>query len=459
MKVLLVQPKNRSYVIMPNLGLGYLAAILRQSGHEVAILNCLLEKLSAKDFKERIPAISPDVIGFQLFSYDLNIVKEYLVAARETIPNVTLVAGGPHPSGDPEGTLSYLPELDYVFKGEAEIGFPLLLRRLAGDDLPVAAIPGLAYYVDSGKIRTNPPAFVQNLDTLPMPAWDLLQPETYPEAPHGAFTRSFPTAPIITSRGCPCHCTFCAGQTINSRQMRMRSLESVMNELTLLHGRGIREFHIEDENFTINKERTLKFCRLLEQQNLGMSWSLPSGVRIDSLDAEMLDAMEAAGCYSMALGIEFGSDRVMTLTCKELDTATVEARLGLFKGRKIKTTGFFLFGIPGESIREIEATIDFSLRLPLDRAQFNNFIPMPGSTLWDKLKKDGKLDEVSWDRFFVHDVAYSRGGIASGCLKRLQRKAYISFYLRPRIIRGLISEIRSWRHLLFLIKRFRDSVG
>lgn len=457
MKVLLVQPNNRSYVIMPSLGLGYLAAVLRNEGHDVVILNCLLEQISPEEFRKRILHMAPDVIGFQVFSYDLNIIKDYLRAARTALPQTTLIAGGPHPSGDPEGTLTYLEDLDYAFIGEAEIGFPLLLRRLAGDNLAPAEIPGLIYRADD-RISVTPPSVINDLNSLPLPAWDLLKPEQYPEAPHGAFTRSFPTAPIITSRGCTGRCTFCAGTSINSKRLRTRSLDSVMEELAILHQRGIREFHIEDENFTLNKKRTLLFCEMLKQQGLNMSWGLPSGVRIDTLDSEMLDAMEEAGCYSMAMGIEFGTDRILALTCKGIDKAMVRAQLDLFRGRKIKTTGFFLFGIPGETLQEMRETMNFALRLPLDRAQFNNFMPLPGSVLWYQLKSRGELATANWDRYFVHDVAYSDKGIAPVRIKRLQRLSYLRFYLRPRIIWELLSEIRSWRHLTYLAKRFMDAL-
>lgn len=458
MKVLLVQPNNRSYVIMPNLGLGYLAAVLRNAGHEVGILNCLLDRLSAQDFRRRVADQAPDIIGFQLFSYDLNAIRPYLCAARDVRQDAVLVAGGPHPSGDPAGTLHALTELDYAFKGEAETGLPLLLRRLCGDPIGFDDIPGLVYRREDGSVSATAPALVQDLDSLPLPAWDLLQPELYPEAPHGAFTRSFPTAPVITSRGCSRQCTFCAGSTINGGRMRVRSIESVLQELALLHERGIREFHIEDENFTANRLRTLRFCELLEEQGLGMSWSLPSGVRIDTLDADMLDAMERAGCYSVALGIEFGSDRILQLTCKGMDTATMEERLKLFAKRSIKTTGFFLLGIPGETIEEMASTVRFALRLPLDRAQFNNFMPLPGSRLWGELRDRGELEHIEWGRMFVHDVAYSDRSMEPERIKRMQRRAYLRFYLRPRILWGLLAEIRSWRHFMFLLRRFVDSL-
>lgn len=456
-KVLLVTPINRSYVIMPSLGLGYLASVLRQSGHEVSVLNCIKERMSYEDFGRFIRNNRFDIVGFQVFSYDLNSVKKHIELIRKSRQETIIVAGGAHPSGDPLGTMAYLTELNYAFKGEAEIGFPMLLNRLEGRTSDLSDIPGLIYR-DGDTIRVNQPKEIENLDSLPMPAWDILMPETYPEAPHGAFTKQFPTAPIIITRGCPFVCTFCAGKSITGPKVRARSIDNVIEELKYLRSRGIREFHIEDENFTAKKALVVEFCERLLKEGLGMTWSLPAGVRIDSLNREMLELMEKAACYSMALGIEFGNQRIMDITKKKLTLEMVREKLELFKGLKIKTTGFFLFAIPGETIDEMEDTIRFALELPIDRAQFNNFMPLPGSELWDSLKKEGRLSNIDWERFFVHDVAYVDKGIDPADIKSLQRKAYIRFYLRPRIIYGLIREIKSFRHLKFLLLRFLDSL-
>jgi radical SAM superfamily enzyme YgiQ (UPF0313 family) len=232
-----------------------------------------------------------------------------------------------------------------------------------------------------------------------------------------------------------------------------------MAELRLLRDRGIREFHIEDENFTAHRRLVREFCERLIREDLGMTWSLPSGVRIDSLEADTLRLMEKSGCYSMALGIEFGTLRIMELTKKQLTPDLVREKLELFRGLSIKTTGFFLFGIPGETIGEMHKTVEFALSLPIQRAQFNNFMPLPGSELWDQLSAAGKLENVDWSRFFVHDVAFADDGIDPRDIKRLQRQAYLRFYARPRIVWNLLREIRSPRHLRFLLKRFLDALS
>lgn len=442
---------------MPSLGLGYLAAVATGAGHSVTVLNCIKERLDAVGFTDYLQRHQFDVIGFQVFSYDLNVVVKLLEIVRAVQPKAVTVAGGPHPSGDPFGVLHVLSGLDYAFAGEAETGFVSWLHLLQTGGDP-ASVPGLIYRNAADSVKVNPTRVVEDLDSLPMPAWNLLRPEEYPEAPHGAFTRNFPTAPIILTRGCPCLCTFCSGETITGSRVRRRSVNNVMSELTSLFTRGIREVHIEDENFTLSKKYVLEFCDALEQSGLGLSWSLPSGVRIDTLDAELLDRMERAGCYSLALGIEFGVDRMMQLAKKGLTVDVIRQKMELFKGRRIKTTGFFLFGVPGETYEEMEKTLAFALELPLDRAQFNNFMPLPGSSIWKDLSRAGRLDRLNWDRMFVHDVAYCDEGINPHQIKNLQRLAYLRFYLRPRVLFSLLCEIRSPLHLKFLLKRFFDAL-
>jgi len=456
--IALVVPINRTYVIVPRLGLGYLAALARRAGHRVAIVDCLKEDMSHGQFEGYLRSQSFDLVGFQLFSYDLPSVERHLAAVKRWLPEAVTIAGGPHPSGAPAHTLHALPQLDYAMRGEAELGFPMLLDTLATSSPALSAIPGLVYRADGG-IRVNPTGCVEDLDSLPLPAWDLAKPETYPEAPHGAFTKRFPTAPIVMTRGCPFQCTFCSGTAVSGRSIRKRSVDAVLDELRVLRARGIREFHIEDENFTAHRKLVLEFCRRLQKARIDMSWSLPAGVRIDSLDRPLLEAMAAAGCYSLALGIEFGSQRMMDLTRKRLSLDLVRQKVELLHDLPIKTTGFFLFGVPGETLAEMRRTAEFARELPLDRAQFNNFIPLPGSALWEELSAADKLSDLRWERFYVHDVPYADDGIEPRALKRLRRQAYLRFYLRPRVLRNLMAEVRSARHLQRLLRRLLDALS
>lgn len=457
MHILLVSPINRSYVIMPSLGLGYIASAARAAGHTVSLLHCLQAKLTFEGFEAYLQRNSFDVIALQMFSFDLTPVARHLAIAKRVQPLAVTVVGGYHPSGDPAGTLETLPEADFGLACEVELAFPALLAALQARRPDFSAVPNLIWR-DRGRVRANPVQVVERLDEIPFPAWDLMDPRAYPEAPHGAFFKSFPTAPIICTRGCPHSCTFCAGKSITTRRIRSRSVDNILAEMRLLLSQyGVRDFLIEDENFTAHRGLVRAFCERVLAEKLNIHWSCPSGVRLDSLDADLLRLMERSGCYSLAVGIEFGSQRIHDLTKKKLSLDVIRAKLALLRGTRIKITGFFLFGIPGETRAEMEETIRFARSLDIDRAQFNNFMPLPGSEIYADLKQRG-LEPRDFDHFFVHDVSFVPEGMTRGEMKNLQRRAYLAFYLRPRILWRLAREVTSARHLYRLAKRFADAL-
>jgi anaerobic magnesium-protoporphyrin IX monomethyl ester cyclase len=167
--------------------------------------------------------------------------------------------------------------------------------------------------------------------------------------------------------------------------------------------------------------------------------------------------MERSGCYSLSVGIEFGSQRIHNLTKKNLTLETIREKLNLFRKVNIKTTGFFLFGIPGETKLEMLKTIEFAKQLPLDRAQFNNFSPLPGSKLYDEVMKNGG-NPISFNHSFVHDVGYVPHGMTRREMKNVQRQAYLSFYFRPKVMMGLIRDIATFDQFLRLVNRFVDAM-
>lgn len=455
MKVLLITPINRTYVITPSLGLGYIASSLRQNGHDVNILHCINEKLTFETFTDYVKESKYDIYAFQMFSYDMFPIKKQLDVVKSIFPNSICIVGGYHPSGDPEGVLNDFPQADYGFVSEVELGFPLLLDEIEKEIPDLSLVPNLIYR-NKDTIKINPIKLVENLDDLPFPAWDLMDPNTFPQSPHGGFAKSFPSAPIIITRGCPMSCTFCAGATITQR-VRKRSIGNVISEIKYLKENfGVNDFLIEDENFTIHRKDVREFCETLMNENLSITWSCPSGVRLDTLSLENLQLMEASGCHSLSLGIEFGSQRIHDLTKKHLTIEKIFEKTDLFNHVKIKTTGFFLFGIPSETEEEMLQTIELAKKLPIQRAQFNNFMPLPGSEIYAELKKEGYT--FDYDRYFVHDVAFVPEGLTREKIKNIQRKAYLSFYLRPKIIWGLIKGIISFRQFYWLLRRFVDAV-
>ena len=273
MKVLLVKPYNLSDHIQPSLGLGMLASAIRHK-HEVKILDCIKDGVKINKFKEREERFMPQVVGFQTYTFDLDFVKRALEICKEIDSQIVTIVGGPHPSGVPIETMEFFyRNLDFAFGGEAETGLPLLLERIEKGTEPkdLKDILGLIWR-QGEKVVVNNKIYVQDLDKLGMPAWDLIHPETYPESQHGAFYKKFPIAPLMLTRGCPFSCTFCMAHLVSGKKLRKRSVEHVLEEIKILYNdHSIREFHIIDDNFTMNKEYAESFLLKLIDSGLDIS--------------------------------------------------------------------------------------------------------------------------------------------------------------------------------------------
>lgn len=453
MKVLLVKPYSPFPTRIPHLGLGYLAAALRRAGHEADIADCPREKLNRQGLSQVLARKKPDLLGVSVFSADVPTAREILQDARRLLPECRRVVGGPHPTCLPEHCFAVMPDLEYLLAGEAEESLVQLADGLARGRLDPATVPGLGYPSD-GRIRLNPHQPPADLDALALPAWDLLRPELQDLAPHGAFVRNLPVAPILTTRGCPYACTFCAARHISGCRIRARSVENILSEVDfLVHEYGIRELHIEDDNFTFRRECVSAFCEALLRRDYRLAWCCPNGVRLDSLDPGLLALMRRAGCYSLSLGIESGSDAVLERIRKGLDTRVIRRQVAMIHESGIKTTGFFIIGFPGETRGEIEQTVQFALSLPLDRAQFSTFLPLPGTVHFDEYVRFHPLESIPWDHFYTTDVIFSPAGITTREMRRLQRRAFLRFYRRPAVIRGILGEIRGPAHLYHLLRR------
>ncbi|MBN2054418.1 B12-binding domain-containing radical SAM protein [bacterium] len=454
MRTLLVKPYGLSDHIQPPLGLGYLATAVR-ARHDVRIMDCLKDHVDLDGFARHLKTHRYDLLGFQCYTMDLPFIKAAVALARSHQPAAAVVLGGPHPSSDPAATMQrFRAEVDYIFLGEAEIGFARLLDLLENGSGDPAAIPGLGWWRD-GKPVVNQPVRPESLDDLGMPAWDLIRPEEYPPAQHGAFFKRFPIAPILTSRGCPFQCVFCAGRNITGLRHRRRSIQHIIEEMRLLiDAHGIKELLIIDDNFSFNRRHAKALLRKILEEGLEFTWATPNGVRMETLDDELVGLMKATGLYLVSLGIESGSDRVLRSIRKNFNQVTIATTMRMLRRHDIPVAGFFVMGFPGESRAEIEKTIRLALRLDLVRANFFTFLPFPGTESYRALLASGELEAVDWERFFFMNAAYTPKGMSRHELKRLQRKAFLRFFLRRRILLYNLRSVRSFKHFYFLLKRF-----
>lgn len=452
--ILLVKPHQKTNEIQPPLGLGYIASTVKRK-HNITILDCIKDDINLEKFRNYIRGKKYDIIGFQCYTVDLNTVKEYSKTARKENPNSIIVAGGPQPTLDPINTLKFLETVDYVFVGEAEISFPNFVVTLSsGRLLPTALekIPGIVFKKGKKYIQTER-VFAENLDDYD-PSWELFNLGEYPVAPHGSFYRQSPVAPIIVTRGCPFQCTYCGGPLISGRKIRSHSADYIIRQIKILNEKyGIKEIHIEDDNFTTNREFVKEFCEKLMEKNLGITWTCPNGIRLDFLDKKLLKLMKKSGLYSVSVGIESGSDRIRKLMKKNLDTKTITEKVQLIHESGLGIIGFFIVGFPGETRKDIEKTTDFACKLPLKRATFSAFKPFPGTLAYKELVKEGKIKKLKWENFSLDKVVWSPEGISMEELKELRRRAFLKFYMRPKILLRMLSEIRSFENLKFILVR------
>ena len=459
MKVLLINPltlEGSMVNITPNLGLGYIATSLRKNGYQVEIWDGVKKGMTAKKLEERLKMPDYQVAGFQVYTRSVKEVQEGLEMVKSLNSDVITIVGGAHPSGDPEGSLTYL-KTDYAFRGEAEIGLVKLLKKLNGEEnSEFEDIPNLIWR-KNGKVISNLLQPIQDLDSLGMPSWDLINPNDYPYAPIVAFSKKFPLTSISTTRGCPYHCTFCANNTIMGRKVRARSVEGVLDEMQLLHDKyGIREFQIIDDNFTFKKELVVGVCKGIIERGWDISLSFPNGVRLNTLDEEILQLLEKAGCFSLGLGIESGSPKTLKDMKKAQSLDEIREKVNLIhRVTKIRTTGFFIIGYPTEEKEDILQTIRLSKELPINRAQFTICLPVPGSEMTQQLINNGKLKNYDFNNVSFQNIVYVPETMTLSELRKLRIKAYREFYLRPRIIFGLLSEIQSLEHLKFIARRVR----
>lgn len=457
-QIVLIVPYSRSHYVVPPVGLGYLATSLRAAGYNsIKILDCIKEQLPPSKVGRAVEDLDPKIVGLQIFSSDFVSARASMEVAKATVPRAVIIAGGPHVSATGARVLDEMPALDYAFVGEAEVGLPLLVGHvIAGKKIDFQDIPGLMWRDEKGS-HANSRTYIKDLDNLGFPAWDLMPPDSYPDAPQGAFYRQFPIAPIATSRGCPYSCAFCGSPVNMGKQLRFRTLPHVFAEMELLRSKyGVREFHFIDDMFNMSKKRVLDFCHTLESKNWNISYSFPNGLRLNTLDGEMLTAMKKTGAYAFTVGIESGSQRVLDLMNKRLTIDLIKEKVNLIHAVGLEPSGFFLLGFPGETKEEMRMTLDLAKSLPLKRAHFSNFLPLPGTEATDRLLNSGEIQDPDWTTLSYAKVPYVPRGMTREELKAFQRRAFLEFHLRPKILVKLLSEIKSPFHLLSIVKRARD---
>lgn len=460
MKVFLTLPNYDAHVLHPPLGLGYLTSYLEQRGHHVFLYDGTLRNAAIKDYLAAMARFGAELVGISVLTRGHPKAKRLISAIKKTWPDLPVVIGGTQVTAAPQIVLPDLgADLAVVGEGEetlAELALRFAQGKLAQGKFQWEEIKGLAYRDSKGEVVVTPSReLIANLDSLPFPAWYQMPPHKYRIAPILIPAKAFPIAPILTTRGCPFNCSFCASNITWRRRLRFRSVGNVLEEIKLLKNvYGVREIHFSDDNLTMDIGRAEELCERLIEEKINLPWQCPNGVRIDHLPPHLLVKMRRSGCYAVGLGIESGNSRILAKVNKQLDLTIVPPVLRNLKRVGIESYGFFILGLPGDTKRTIKDTIRFALKHPFDRAWFNTFTPYPGSAAFNEWLGERSFSDIDWDKYDAQTAATTMGEVSVTDLRNLQRSALLRFYLRPHILWSVVSHLGFREMISFLMSRF-----
>ena len=399
MYIALVNVRRSEKPVIP-MGLLSLAAMLEKHGFTVTIDDLVYEEEELK-LIERLAETKPDIIGFSFLTTAVARTINLVDKAAKAVPHAIRIGGGAHCTGLPEKSLQDI-NLHYVIAGEGE--YPLLdFCTRQRDGKPVESVNGLVYR-SGEKIIVNPiGGFIEDLNQLPLPAWHLINMENYLFPPgyiKGLFYKR--TVPVMTSRGCPSHCIFCSSPGIFGRRIRRRSVDNVMNEISILRERfNIDGIFFLDDTFTLNTDWVLEFCRQMKQQNINLPWSCQT--RVNVVTKPLLQTMKDAGCVQVDYGIESGSDRILKVIKKGTTVALIRKAFAIAHEVGLRTYGSILIGNPTETLEDIRMTKELLKEIKPSLTLFNFLTPMPGSELYDMALANGWMSD-KYQYLFSYDT-------------------------------------------------------
>lgn len=407
-----------------SLGLLSLAAVARKEGDEPHIFDgCTYDQVISG-----ITAVRPGIVG--LTATTLSIFDAHRVAAgvKSVLPDTTVVIGGPHVSAVPVETMRRFPKFDIAVIGEGE---DTLRDILSAESYGYRGIPGLAVRDGEKVVLTGARDRIKDLDSLPLPAWDLLPGFPKRFRPSILRYRQLPAATVVTSRGCPNNCIFC-DRTIFGRSCRFYSAGYIIEMIRELHEKyGVRELVVEDDTFVMKKSRVMEICDGIRNIGAGITWTCLG--RVDMVDRELLTAMKAAGCWQIGYGIESGDQSILDFVSKNIDLEKAKEVLRMTREAGIKTKAFFIVGFPGETKETLRKTMDFALNEPLDDISAFKLTPLPGSRLHDIAHEYGAFDD-DWGRMNLLNTVFVPHGLTARDLDKAVLKMMRGFYSKPRVV-------------------------
>jgi anaerobic magnesium-protoporphyrin IX monomethyl ester cyclase len=434
-KILLIKPRFLGLefpLITQPMGLMYIGATLKRDGHEPKIHDCAIDYKDLHILKRTIKDWKPDFIGISIILTEVEQIKRIMGIIREILPDVPVTFGGPWPSANPEESIKTFGA-DYVVIGEGEQAFPELIETI-NKGLPTESIPGTASLIN-GHVKINQGRYLteDELNVLPLPAWELLDHKLYAAMDSQPAVGRRPYMAIVTSRGCPYRCAYCH-QTMG-KVFRKRSAESVLTEMEELRFKhGFKEFEIIDDCFNLDRERMYAILAGIRDRLGHVKLHFPNGLRSDMLEPEDMALFKQAGTVSACFAIETSSARLQKMIHKNLNIEKAAVTINASVKEGIYSIGVFMIGFPTETYQEASGTVEFAVRSPLHRAMFFRAIPFAGTEMAEMAADfiKNKNDLYDSRNINYYNSILNISAMSDSELQRVFRRAYIHFYLNPQ---------------------------
>lgn len=433
--MILIIPSSKfsRWFICPHLGIAYIAASLEKIGEKVVVIDCQYER----DFKRRI---REDIKYHRMVGFTVNVanIGETLEIAsfiRSNYPEKKIVMGGPLATAIYEKLIPQYADIVVLGEGEETIKEIVTISDLS-------RIKGIAWWQD-GEIRLNPKReLIQDLDSIPYPAWHLVDLSKY----RPSLLRKFTI--MMTSRGCPYDCINCT-KIIHGYKYRERSIPNVIGEIDYLVEKfGIKEIHFWDDMFTYKPERVKRLCEaIIKKRYKRLRFAIPAGIRADINDEEMFKLMREAGFYFVIVAVESGVQKVVDGLGKRLNLEKVKDTINTLRKLNFRTGVFFMLGTPFDNLNTMQKTIDFAKQLKVHHAYFFITTPFPGTKLYELIKNKGRFLKDPTYLSCVYDEGkpvFEIDELKAEDVEKMFKRAYREFYLRPsqiaRVIKGIIKD-------------------
>lgn len=410
--------------------LAYMAAMLEQVGVICKIRDYPLENVSWGEFIHDLKKINPNFLIISTTTPTLDYDMKACKLAKEFNKGIVTMAKGAHIVENAEEVLKKYPELDIAIWGEYEFAVQEIAQKAW------SSVKGISYRKDKKIYRTSERPRLENLDKLPLPARHLLKNELYTAPDTGK-----PIAFILTGRGCPHRCIYCAVSVASGYKLHVRSVESVIKEIEQCYYKfGIRDFFFRSDTFTWYEDWVIKLCKEMVKRKLKIRWGTNS--RVDTISEKRLYWMKKAGCYVIGFGIESGNQDMLNKMKKGATLDQARKAVKLCRKYKVKSYLLFMFGLPWETKETAEDTIRFAKELNGDFADFNIAYPLPGTEFYEIAKKR-KLFKGSLTGYDYGTPLVKSYTLSTKELIEIRKKSIREFYFRPKYIIKTLLGIRS----------------